>query len=199
MKYITIGRQVGSGGRDIGKAVAKQLEIPFYDKELITLASQRSGVSEGYIATLDEHGTASFFHSLTPGGVFNAISGYLNITMNDQLFLLQSDIIKELSRKGNAVFVGRCADSVLSEQKVLSVFIYAPDSFRIGEISKREGLSPDDAEALMRRIDRKRKSYYQHYTSNKWGRMENHTLCLDSSKLSQKAIADIIITAYNEM
>lgn len=196
MKHIVIGRQYGSGGRDIGKIVGEKLNLPVYDKELITLASQKSGVSEGYLNSLDEQGTANFFTALAQSANLLANS-YMTISMNDQLFLLQSDIISQLAKKGPSVFVGRSADYVLKGTKHLSVFIHAPLEYRIKKVAKREKISENEAKALVARVDRKRKSYYRHYTGRKWGDMQNFHLTLDSSVIPEEEIVKIIIEAYN--
>lgn len=200
MKYITIGRQYGSGGRLIGKELASKLEIPFYDKELIDLASQKSGISTEYIESLDEKGTANFFHSLmmnaTPMGAI--MPNYFNITTNDQLFFLQSDIIKELAKKGDCIFVGRCADYILENSNVLNVFIHAPLEFRAKEIAKRYEISESKAMDNIKKIDKKRKGYYNHYTSKQWGYVENYDLAIDSSKFDKDTIIDLIIKGYKD-
>lgn len=196
MKYITIGRQYGSGGRNIGKDVAEKLGIPIYDSELITLASQKSGISAEYIETLDEKGTASFFHSLVTSPMGMAIPNYYNLTTNDQIFFLQSDIIKELAKKGDCIFVGRCADYILEGEDNLSVFIHAPIEYRKEEIAKRYKISGEEALSKLNQIDKKRKVYYNHYTSKKWGDAENYNLAIDSSRITHDKIVDIIISAF---
>lgn len=200
MKYITIGRQYGSGGRLIGKELATRLGIPFYDKELIELASQKSGISKDYIESLDEKGTANFFHSLmmnaTPMGAI--MPNYFNITTNDQLFFLQSDIIKELAKKGNCIFVGRCADYILENSNVMNIFIHAPLDYRVQEITKRYELTESEAMDSVKKIDKKRKSYYNHYTSNQWGNVENYDLAIDSSKFDKDTIIDLIVKGFSK-
>lgn len=198
MKHITIGRQFGSGGRSIGKKVAERLGMPFYDRELIMLVSQKSGVSAKYIESLDEKGTASFFHSLvlnaTPAGAI--MPNYFNISTNDQLFILQSEIIKELAKKTSSIFIGRCADYVLEGENILNVFIHAPHNFRLQNIARRYSISHKEAEYRLNKIDKKRKAYYNHYTSRKWGNVENYHLAIDSSKIPEDKIVEIIINAY---
>ena len=200
MKYITIGRQYGSGGRQIGKILSEKLNIPVYDTELITLASQKSGISAEYIEALDEQGTASFFHFLliNSSPIGSVIPNYYNMTTNDQLFFLQSDIIKELAKKGDCIFVGRCADYILEKQDILNVFIYAPLEYRAKVIAKRYNVSEDEALSRAQKIDRKRKAYYNHYTSKKWGEVESYHLSLDAARLGQEKIIDIIIKAFKD-
>lgn len=196
MKYITIGRQYGSGGRNIGKDLAKKLGLPIYDTELITLASQKSGISADFIETLDEKGIASFFHSLISSPIGLVVPNYYNLTTNDQLFFLQSDIIKELAKKGKSIFVGRCADYILEGDDCLSIFIHASIEYRQEEIAKRYNITKEDALSRIQKIDRKRKVYYNHYTSKKWGAVESYNLSIDSSKISYNKIIDIITNAF---
>lgn len=195
MKHIIIGRQYGSGGRDIGKMIGEKLNIPVYDKELITLASQKSGVPEGYLNTLDEQGTANFFTALAQTSNLIA-NNFMTISMNDQLFLLQSDIISQLAKKGPCVFVGRSANYVLKGTNHLSAFIHAPAEYRVKQVAEREGVDEAQAKTLVARVDRKRKSYYHHYTGWKWGDMRNYHLSIDSSVIPKEEIVKIIIGAY---
>ncbi len=196
MNYITIGRQYGSGGRNLGKAIAEKLGIPIYDSELITLASQKSGISATYIEALDEKGVASFFHSLISSPMGVVIPNYYNLTTNDQLFFLQSDIIKELAKKGECIFVGRCADYILDSVNTLNVFIHAPIDYRKEVIKTRYNISAEEALSKVQKIDKKRKAYYNHYTSKKWGDVMSYDLSIDSSKIAHDKIIDIIITAF---
>lgn len=201
MKYITIGRQYGSGGRLIGKELSERLGIPCYDSELIQLASAESGISPEYIESLDEKGTANFFHALvinaTPMGTI--MPNYFNMTTNDQLFFLQSEIIKELAKKGDAIFVGRSADFVLEGKNTLNIFIHAPEEYRINALAARNEITKNEAASRIKKIDKKRKSYYNHYTSKNWSQATNYHLTIDSSKFEQAIIVDLVIKAFNQL
>ena len=191
----------------IGKKIAEKLGIAYYDTELIHLASQKSGMSRDYIESLDEKGTARFFDSLminatpftsvmpyTP--MFNAMPIYYNTITNDQLFRLQSEIIMELSFKGSAVFVGRCADYVLSDKDPLNVFIHAPMDARVANIVKVYEYKEDEAAKRIKAIDKKRREYYNNYSSKEWSAAESYHLSIDSSKFNDNTIVDIIAKAY---
>ncbi len=201
MKYITIGRQYGSGGRLIGKELSERLGIPCYDSELIQLASAESGISPEYIESLDEKGTANFFHALminaTPMGTI--MPNYFNMTTNDQLFFLQSEIIKELAKKGDAIFVGRSADFVLEGKNTLNIFIHAPEEYRINALAARNEITKNEAASRIKKIDKKRKSYYNHYTSKNWSQATNYHLTIDSSKFEQAIIVDLVIKVFNQL
>ena len=125
---ITIGRQFGSGGRDVGEKVAEYFNIPFYDKELVELAAQKSNISKEALKEVDEHATNSFLYSLASGNYsMRGINApiYYEMPINDKLFIAQADVIKEVAKKGSCVIVGRCADYVLENENedVLCVFV----------------------------------------------------------------------------
>lgn len=195
---MNIGREFGSGGREIGKLVAERLGIPYYDKELIVLAAERSGLSLEYLTSLDEQSVSSFLYSFSnlsfsPGIRVNAPSV---LPPADQLFLSQSEVIRDVAQQGGAVIVGRCADYVLQEHSHLNVFIQAPLDQRIHRVMKRhEGLDKRAAEALIAKTDKNRANYYFHFTGEKWGDRKNFDLVL-SSTVGVDACVDMIVDYY---
>lgn len=199
---ITIGRQFGSGGREIGQKISGALNIPFYDDEIIALAAEKSGMSSSVLKTVDEK-AGSFLYSLsistTPFGA-NASPIY-EMPINDKLFLAQSEVIKDLAIKGSCVIVGRCADYVLRAQPhILSVFIRADIEHRINR--KRplnEGLAENKLKELILKTDKKRASYYNYYTSKKWGYAESYNLTIDSGLFGSDRTADIVVSAYKSL
>ena len=193
MKYgvITIGREYCTGGLDIARAVAGRLRVPMYDKELITLAAKESGLSEEAIAASEKRRTGSLLYSLyTMGG---------ELPLSDQVFVLQSQIIRGLADKGPCVIVGRCGDYVLRERAdVLSVFLHAPQAWR-REWAKKDGSIPPEADertanALLEREDRRRAAYYNYYTEYRWGEAGHYDLCLNAA-LGQQLCAELILRA----
>ena len=198
---ITIARQYGSGGREIGEMLAKKLEIPYYDKELIALAAKKSGLSEEVFRQADERATSSLLYSLVMGtyGFGGGMAGVNEMPINDKLFLIQAEIIRKAAAEGPCVIVGRCADYVLKEDKsAVSVFLHAPIEKRIERISKLYQLEPRKAKELISKTDKRRSGYYQYYTSQKWGAAENFHLSLDTSTLSKEEIVDLLIQ-YGEL
>ena len=190
---ITIGRQFGSGGRQIGELVAKELGIPFLDEELITLAAESSDLCAEAIAEADEKSANSLLYTLAMGSSAMLHSSHYNMPINDKVFLVQSDVIRGAAKKGSAVIVGRCADYVLREHpRLLSVFIYADDEFRINNLLKRDSISRTEAQSLINKTDRRRANYYNFYTGNRWGVMENYDLSINASKISQESAAKLI-------
>ncbi len=180
---ITIGRQFGSRGRDIGKLVADHLDIPFFDKEIIEIASTKSGINENYLHSLDEKPSSSFLYSLSMGTYpLNTVAATPDLPMNDKLFLLQSEIIKDLALKGPCVIVGRCSEYVLRDDpNLLSVFIHTDFNQRVKWIMERENLPLQKATEVVKKIDKRRNSYYSMFTHEKWGDRKNYDLCLNSS------------------
>lgn len=180
---INIGRQLGSGGRDIGAELARRLDIKFYDKELLRIASEESGLASSFFEKADEKTHLPF----TGGNIGlktslfgdSFVDSYLG---NDLLFKIQSDVILDLSRKHSAVFVGRCADYILRNHTCsLNVFITANRADRIQRIMKRRELNEKKAKDLMLKTDKKRASYYNYYSNKQWGYAESYDLCINSS------------------
>ncbi len=192
---ITIGRQYGSGGREIGEALAKKLDIPFYNNELIALAAQKSGMAHNVLGEVDEKATSSLLYTLAMGSsFFNGNAGIaFDMPINDKLFVTQSDIIKNLAEEGPAVFIGRCADYVLrGNEKLVKLFIHAPLDVRAVHIASQHGVSPDKAKDLIVKTDKRRANYYNYYTGQKWGKLENFDISIDSSRLGLEGTADFL-------
>lgn len=188
---ITIGRSFGSGGGHIGHAIAQKLGIPFYDNELISKVAEESGYSKNLFADKEEkHSLFSVSSFFASGRLGYFDSGYVN---DNVLFGIQSEVIRKIADKGDALIIGRCADYILRERKCLNVFIDAPEEFRIKQLMKSEGLSEEEAEKLMRRKDRTRETYYNYYTFGSWGQAAGYHLCVDSSVLGIEGTADLII------
>lgn len=193
---ITIARQVGSGGREVGELVAKNLGIDYHDKSLINMAAEKSGLSPEVLHNTDEKATPSFLYSIAMGGMgmvpFTHGMPY-DTPINDRLFVLQSGIIEELAKSHSCVFIGRCADFVLRDfDNVLRVFVYADIEKRAETIAKRNDISISEAKNLAAKLDKKRSNYYGYYTSKKWGRSENYDLMIDTTKIGVEGAAKII-------
>ena len=193
---ITIGRQFGSGGRSIGQKLAEKLGISFYDKELISLAAKESGINPEVFENVDEKAANSLLYSLSMG-MYSFGSGFSvmgDLPVNDKLYLLQHKLIKEIAERESCVIVGRCADYVLRENpNCVNLFIYANIEFRKEEAVKRHGIDAARAEHIINKTDKSRANYYSFYSGQKWGMVENYDLCIDSSKLSEESIVDLIV------
>jgi len=189
---INVGRSFGSGGGFVAKAVGRKLGIPVYDNELISKAAEESGYSKSVFEGGEKRRSLFSMSSFFASGrlPFGESSGYVN---DDMLFKIQSEVIRNIAEKGDAIIVGRCADYILRDLDCLDVFVCAPMEYRIRRLMKNEGLQEDEAEELMRRKDRTREAYYNFYTFGAWGRADNYDLCVDSSILGIEGTADFII------
>lgn len=188
---INLGRQFGSGGKQVALELGRKLGIHVYDNELITKAAESSGFSPDVFKKKDEKRNlfpvSSFFATQTFGSPKNYLNG-------ENLFQIQSSVIRDIAEKESAVIVGRCADYILRDMGcTIDVFITAPLENRIGMIMERMGLSREKAVDLIEKTDRKRETYYNYYTFGNWGVASNYDLCVDSSILGIEGTADYII------
>lgn len=188
---ITLSRQFCTGGIDIAQRVAKELDIPFYDKELISMAAKQSGLSEEAIAASERRHSASLLYGLYTMGT--------DLPLNDQVYIIQSRVIKQIAERGPCMIVGRCADYVLRDNdEVLSVFLHAPMEFR-KNWGRKSGQLPreldDRAQTnLILKEDKRRASYYNYYTEYRWGQAEHYDLCLNA-QLGEETCAQLILEA----
>ena len=192
---ITIGRQYGSGGRMIGKLLSERLGISFYNKEIIELADQKSGMSEEVFEKVDETVASSLLYSIATGSYIfgNYVAPQVDLPINDKLFIIQSEIIKSIAVKESCVIVGRCADYILKDRKdVVNLFIHADKEIRRERTINEYGISKDKAEAYLNKIDKKRTAYYNYYTGTKWGNCSSYHLCIDSGILGIKGTVDML-------
>ena len=199
---ITIARQYGSGGREIGERVASLLGIPLYDKQIITEAASKGELSESVISRADESAANSLLYTLAMGSnIIGAAQFGYKMPLNDKLFVLQSDVIRECARKGSCVIIGRCADYVLRDEKgVLRLFIYSDFDHRQQRIAARHPeLKPSQIPDVINKTDKRRASYYNFYTGNKWGKYDNYDLAINSSTLGFDGTAEIIAEYAKKM
>ena len=188
---INVGRQFGSGGRLVALALGRKLGIPVYDQELIAKAAEQSGFSKELFANSDEKRNLLALSSfIVDVGRFGSADNYMS---DNQLFVIQSNVIRSLADKGPAIFIGRCSDYILRDRKCLDVFVTATDEVRIKRVAERMSITPEQADSLMRKKDRTRETYYNYYTFGNWGVASNYDLCVDSSVLGIEGTADMII------
>ena len=197
---ITIARQYGSGGRTIGEMLSKRLGIHYYDKELMKLASDDSGINEALFANADEKIKSSnlfkIAHRVYHGELISPESDDFVSTQN--LFNYQAKIIKELADQESCVIVGRCADFILKDyDNVLSVFIHAPHEYCMEQAAKKHSTPSKELEKFILKTDKHRADYYKYYTGREWTDSRNYDLCLDSSKLGYERCVEEIIAYIN--
>lgn len=180
---ITIGRQFGSGGREIGMRLAKELGIDFYDRKLITQAAKKSGFSEELFEMMDKRATNSLLYSLSMFGG----SGVNGMSLTDQLYLTQANLIREFADKGSCVIVGRCADHILREYpNRFDFFISAPIETRLARIKAspdREFEGNKNPQITLEKMDKQRATYYNYYTGKVWGKADHYDLCINAGRV----------------
>lgn len=192
---ITIGRQFGSGGRLIGQKLATQLNIPFYDKELISLASQKTGLSPEVYEQADEKAASGLLYSSLLGTypLGLQLGNNYNMPVNDKLFLAQSSIIKEAAAAGSCVIIGRCANYVLKDDPdCISLFIHAPIKVRIDRALEEYQMPAARIEEAIEKIDKRRAAYYNYYADTRWGKIGSYHFSMDSSVLGIDGTAALI-------
>lgn len=198
---ITIGRQAGSCGIEIGEKLAEYFGIKYYDKELLTRAAKESGYCEEMIQIHDEKPTNSFLYNLvmdTYSFGYNS-STFVDMPISHKIFLAQFDTIKKIADEGPCVIVGRCADYALSDYKnVFKLFLYADEDFRIKNLMEFRNISQKEAKDVMNKLDKQRSSYYNYYSSKKWGRAETYDLCINTGIFGVDGTVKLIIQAIED-
>ena len=192
---ISIGRQFGSGGREVAKALSDALGVPVYDNELISKAAEESGFSKDLFLRSDEKRSLFSISNFFATGRYTFSDNYIG---DNELFKMQSQVIRDLAEKGSAIFIGRCSDYILRDMDCLDIFITAPREVRVRRVAERAGLSPEQALALLEKTDRTRETYYNYFTLGNWGVASNYDLCIDSSILGIEKTAGMIISFLRE-
>ncbi len=207
-KIITISREYGSGGHSIGKLVASELNIPFYDKEIIDMTAKDSGLAPEFIQKNEQSISSGWLYTMLLGASY-AAPGTSNISsphtptlpLADQVFNAQRNVIVNLAKQGPCVIVGRCADYILrhceevKKENLINVFIYAPLKDKVARAIEQKGLNPETAEREVKLIDKRRANHYNTFTERTWGKRDHYDLLINSSFLgiecSAKLIAEI--------
>ena len=201
-KIYTIGREFGSGGKEVGQKLADRLGIKLYDKELLQQAAKDSGFCEEIFENHDEKPTNSFLYSLVMDTY--SVSGYsaapfLDMPLNHKVFLAQFETIKKIAENESCVIVGRCADYALADNPdCINVFIHADMDIRIKNVSKKLNITENKARDIINKTDKQRASYYNYYTSKRWGDSKSYNLSLDAGKLGTDNCVELILK-YREL
>ena len=196
-EIYTIGREFGSLGKQVGQELAKRLGIKFYDKELLQKAAKESGLCEEIFESHDEKPTNSFLYSLVmdtyTGGSYST-APFLDMPLNHKVFLAQFDAIKKIAANESCVIVGRCADYALSDNPdCINIFIHADLDVRIKNVSRNLNITENKARDIINKTDKQRASYYNYYTSKKWGDSKSYNLSLDAGKLGTDNCVEMIL------
>ncbi len=192
-RVITIEREYASGGREIGKLVAQRLGIPCYNREILQMASERCGVSPEYLETAEEAAPKSFLYTLmltsSPTRTIEE-----NLPLSDKVYIIETNIIRELAEQGDCVIVGRCASYILRDAaELFNVFIYADTKSRSERAVKKYDIDARRVEAMLRKTDKRRETFYSINTGGNWYDKSNYNLCLNSGALGLDLCADIIV------
>ncbi|MDY3868631.1 MAG: cytidylate kinase-like family protein [Pyramidobacter sp.] len=200
-RIVTISREYGSGGRTIGELTAEKLGVPFYDKVLIDMVAQKSGFAIDYIKNTEEKVTHNFLFNLAANGFYtNSVFVNDGLPASDNLFILQSKIIRELAEKGPCVIVGRCASYILRDRHdCLNVFIHAPLASRVKRAVEEYGIAAENAEQTVKRNDKIRAKHCLYYTGTKWGELRNYHASFSSDLLGCEGTASLIAEMAQHM
>ena len=199
-KIITIGRQCGSGGHTIGKALAEKLNIPLYDREFLEEISKRSGLSEDVVEQEGEYSSANKIFN-TAAGFYrnNDINDKNSLPLREQINAYQIEFIKEIANQGPCIIVGRCADFILRDREdCLNVFVHSGLDNRILRVIEEHRVPNEEAENHITDRDRKRAAHYQYITGQTWGDVNNYHLCLDSGILGLDTCIELIVSCYEK-
>lgn len=196
-KIITIARQFGSGGREVAMRTAKELAIPFYDRDLVEMAAEKMGHAAVSVEKADESALTGFLADYRMPQKPNSVTGY-GLSLQDSTYVTQTLIIETLARKGPCVIVGRCGNYALrSRNDVIDLFICASMKDRVHRIMERYHFSEKDAVNAIRSTDKRRKNYYETYTRQKWGSIDSHQMLINVSLLGMEQTIEIIKQLYN--
>ena len=191
---ITIGREYGSGGRQIGQALAKRLGISYYDKEIITLAAKKSGLSDEFIANNEQRMRGGLMQNLAASASYhNGFFAQQYLPLSENIFIAQAQVIRDIAAKESAVIVGRCADYVLEgRENTINVFIHAPMETRVKRIMAMYCMDEAAAIKEINRSDKERGNHYFRYTDKKWGKAQNYDICVNSALMGVEKTVEML-------
>lgn len=197
-KIITIGREFGSGGRELGRRIAEKLRIEFYDKEIISQISERTPFTEQYLEEIENH-VPHILYPITVAKTFFNISDYA-VQQAQTMFSRQSHLLHELAEKSDCVIVGRCADYVLQNYNPYRIFVYSDMESKIRRCRERETrypvLSDNEIKQNILKIDKARSKYYSFHSEQEWGNKKNYDLCINTANVSIKDFAEVIAELF---
>ena len=193
---ITISREYASGGRDVGSQLAKELGINFFDREIIQMVSEKSGLAAGFVEKSEEKISNPFLHNLQYSAYSNFdVIAYYDTPVPDKVFMAQSSVIRDLALRSDCIIVGRCADYILRNKPgLLRVFIRAEMDDRVKRAVEVYGMSGQKIEESIKKIDKSRANYYKFYTSLRWGEIEHYDLVINTSYTGISGAVEVLKT-----
>ncbi len=198
-KFITIERQYGSGGLEIGKILSRKLDIPCYSHEIIEIAAEQCGIPKEYLEVTQEDVSRSFVYKLSLAAKSGSVDTEHVRSKSDMLYTEIAKVVNDIAKKENCIIVGQCADYILREHNPFKVFIYAKTEDKIKRAIEKYGISEQHADYILRKNDKRRESFYNASTNCFWGVKDNYHICLNSSLFSLESCADLIIEAMNHI
>lgn len=198
---VTVSREFGSGGRQVGKKLAEELGINYYDKVILALASEKSGLPKEYIERIEEQASSSFLFNLSMNAINTPDFFYqYDVPASDRAYFAQTAAIKELAEKESCVIVGRCADYILRENKnCLRVFIHASKPTRLTRLVDEYGIAEKEAKDRLDKMDKGRANYYKHYTGERWGQTDSYDLAINTDVCGIDGAVKVIKTMVGTM
>lgn len=193
---VTVSREAYCGGDELAKMLADKAGFKFYDREIISLASQKSGIHEEHFESVEKKPTNSILYSVVMG-MYSSRGAYVkldDVLTDDKIYKVQADIIRDMAAQGNCVFVGRCSDYILrNNEKCFNIFLRGDLDDRVKRAMDEQNTSEAEAKKIVSRADKKRRSYYNYYTNREWGNINNYDIALNLSKISEKDAVDVIL------
>ena len=194
-KIITISRQYGSGGREVGEKLAKKLQIPFYDNEIIDRATKASGFSHAAFENPEKKATNSLLYSIAMGmnsyGTYDM--GFTQLSLDDRIYLAQADVIRKMAAEGSCIIVGRCADYILKDEKdIVNIFLWASLDYRVKRAIALENIEVEKAKETVLKNDKRRANYYSYHATSNWGKADNYHMSLGMDKITIEDAVDCI-------
>lgn len=193
---VTVSREAYCGGDEFAKMLADKAGFKFYDREIISLASQKSGIHEEHFESVEKKPTNSILYSVVMG-MYSSRGAYVkldDVLTDDKIYKVQADIIRDMAAQGNCVFVGRCSDYILrNNEKCFNIFLRGDLNDRVKRAMDEQNTSEAEAKKIVSRADKKRRSYYNYYTNREWGNINNYDIALNLSKISEKDAVDVIL------
>ena len=193
---VTVSREAYCGGDELAKMLADKAGFKFYDREIISLASQKSGIHEEHFESVEKKPTNSILYSVVMG-MYSSRGAYVkldDVLTDDKIYKVQADIIRDMAAQGNCVFVGRCSDYILrNNEKCFNIFLRGDLDDRVKRAMNEQNISEAEAKKIVSRADKKRRSYYNYYTNREWGNINNYDIALNLSKISEKDAVDVIL------
>ena len=194
-KIITIGREFGSGGRELGKRLSDHLGIAYYDKEIIDEIAKRTQLAEGYVRQVVEQQTALFF-PITVGRTFHSTGSDYMLKQLTAVYAEQANVLREMAEKSDCIIVGRCGDYILKDHNPIRLFVYADMDAKVKRCREKadehENLTDQELIKKIRRVDRDRAKYYRYYTGQEWGNRANYDMCINTSSVPVKELAEAL-------